>query len=84
MAPIRKSEGGGSSTTKDEQRRKRLRVDSDDDVQILEDDEVGRTNNEKCADGEKTSGKRGRSDSSRNSDQKGKGLHTICALYIGE
>lgn len=100
MAPIRKPDGASCSSSnvsttmkpaKGEQRRKRLRVErvSDEDVQILEDDEVStpadRTN-QKCADagGEKTnrnsetSGKRARSNNFDNSDhnkteQKGKG-----------
>lgn len=109
MAPIRKPDGTSCSSSKDsttmkpakgEQRRKRLRIerDSDEDVQILEDEEVsmpaGRTN-QKCADAgrEKTkrnseaSGKRARSDSFKNSDhnkaeQKGKGKNVAFKLSI--
>jgi hypothetical protein len=97
MGPVRKTDGAsgsnGMETTKpyvrqkpqqDERSRKRLRVerDSDDDVQILEDDEIGlpsgRTS-QKFAGREstthkepETSGKSGRS-SKNNTESKGKG-----------
>lgn len=97
MGPVRKTDGAsgsnGTETTKpyvrqQERSRKRLRVerDSDDDVQILEDDEIGLPSgrsSQKFAGSEsnthkepETSGKSGRSSKNSNnkSENKGKGL----------
>ena len=96
MGPVRKTDGAsgrnGTETTKpyvrqQERSRKRLRVerDSDDDVQILEDDEIGLPSgrsSQKFAGSEsnthkepETSGKSGRSSKNSNnkSENKGKG-----------